>query len=433
MLPGVHRIAFICLHTSPLAQAGSGDGGGMNVYVRELATALARGGDECLVFTRADRSGLPERVEVEPGFVVHYLRAGPERGLPKGELAGHVEAFTDAMADVLEDAGGCDMLFAHYWLSGLAAHALKHELELPLVTTFHTLARVKEQAGTGLPAPPASDLAGLASFPMSRFGDDPAWRADAEEEIVSCSDALIVSTPVEARQLADLYGADLARVAVVPPGVDPAYYGPGDQAQARRALGLGIDDPLLLFVGRIQPLKGAPVAVRVLASVKEQGVNARLVILGGPSGPDGESELARIHDLVDGLGLFGSVKFVEPQPHELLPTFYRAADVCLMPSRSESFGLVALESAACGVPVVASAVGGLTSLVLPAKTGMLVGPDDIDGFTSAVMALLTGPAWRREMGRRAVARARSYRWDAAAMGVRRICERLRGEKPVVCR
>jgi D-inositol-3-phosphate glycosyltransferase len=220
---------------------------------------------------------------------------------------------------------------------------------------------------------------------------------------------------------------------VVPPGVDHAFFAPGHRPQARRAVGLPSEGPLVAFVGRIQPLKGADIAVRVLEALATRYEDIHLVIIGGPSGPHGEEHLAELHRQVDLSGLEDKVRFVAPQPHELLSTYYRAADLCVVPSRSESFGLVALEAAACGTPVVASAVGGLTTLVEDRRTGYLVDGHDIDGFARATEKVLDDPAQATYMAANAVERARNFTWAQAASLLHSTYEELAAERLVGCR
>ncbi|MFP5316774.1 MAG: glycosyltransferase [Acidimicrobiia bacterium] len=407
----MRRLAVLSLHTSPLAQPGAGDGGGMNVYVRELSSALARAGIDCDVYTRAWRRGLMPTVEVEAGLRVHHIAAGPVALVPKEQLPAIVPAFIDGVLDRLDTvAARPDVLHANYWLSGVAGHALKHTLGLPLVSTFHTLARVK-----------AEDTQ-----------QQEASRAKAEGEVIGCSDTILASSVHEATRLERLYGADPARIEIVPPGVDHEVFAPGDRGAARVELGLDLDPeaPVLLFVGRIQPLKGADVAVRTLAELPPDVV---LLIVGGPSGPDGASELRRVKSLVKELGLAGRVRFVPPQPHESLPAFYRAADVCLVPSRSESFGLVALEAAACGTPVVAAAVGGLCTLVDHGVTGFLVEGRDPSAYAACVGRLLADRTLARRMGTAASAAAQQYSWSIAAARLRRLYADLTARRPVECR
>ncbi|MDQ1397005.1 MAG: D-inositol-3-phosphate glycosyltransferase [Acidimicrobiaceae bacterium] len=253
--------------------------------------------------------------------------------------------------------------------------------------------------------------------------------------MIGCSDAILASCTVEAQQIEALYGADPDRIEIVPPGVDHAFFAPGNRHQARRALDLPTGPPMLLFVGRVQPLKGLDVAVRTLAELDQRdGLRgAFLVAVGGPSGPQGEDELRRIHSLVDTLGLAGRVRFVPPQRHELLSTFYRAADVCLVPSRSESFGLVALEAAACGTPVVAAAVGGLTTLVDHDRTGYLVEERDPALYAQAAARILDSHQRAAEKAVAAAARARQYTWSIAAGRLRRLYADLTSRQLVECR
>ena len=401
----MRRLAVLSLHTSPLAQPGTGDGGGMNVYVRELSSALARAGVVCDVYTRAWSDDLPPTLDIEPGFRVHHVPAGPPAPLAKEALIGVVDEFADGVLKSMTTAGAFgtdddvpfDAVHANYWLSGIAGHTIKHQLNLPLVSTFHTLDRVKAEAS-----------------PEEVEADSSHLRAEAEAAIIRCSDTVLASCSVEAAQISDLYGADPSRIRIVAPGVDHAFFGPGDRAQARRALDLPANGPLLLFVGRIQPLKGASVAVATLASVAQDEPDARLVVVGGPSGPHGHEEVARIADLVKALDLSDKVLFVPPRPHELLSTYYRAADVCLVPSRSESFGLVALESAACGTPVVASDVGGLRSLVDHGRTGYLVEEPDPEAYAGCVRQILAEPLLAERLSTGSVLRARRYTWARAA-------------------
>ena len=403
----MRRLAVLSLHTSPLAQPGTGDGGGMNVYVRELASALARTGAQCDVFTRASSPDLAAVVVVEPGLVVHHVKAGPVAPMAKERLPAVVDEFTEGVLAAMtrpgglplgdEEGGRFEAIHANYWLSGLSGHTIKHELDLPLVATFHTLDRVKAEAS-----------------PEEVEADSSHLRAEAEATIIRCSDTVLASCSVEAAQISHLYGADPSRIRIVAPGVDHAFFGPGDRVQARRALDLPVAGPLLLFVGRIQPLKGVAVAVATLASVVRDAPDARLVIVGGPSGPHGAEEVRRITELVESLGLVDKVLFVPPRPHELLSTYYRAADVCLVPSRSESFGLVALESAACGTPVVASDVGGLRSLVDHGRTGYLVEDPDPEAYAAWVRQILAEPLLAERLSTGSVLRARRYTWARAA-------------------
>lgn len=399
-------VAVLSLHTSPLSQPGTGDAGGMNVYVRELSASLAQAGVDVRVYVRRAAADAPDRVAVEPGLEVVHVDAGPP-GLPKEQLPTVLDAFADGVAADLAERP-VDVLHANYWLSAVAAHQLKHRLDLPLVATFHTLARVKADAGDA----------------------EPAARALAEAQVIGCCDAICASNPVEAQQLVEYYGAPAGRIELVAPGVDHAFFSPGDRRGARAALALD-DRPTLLFVGRVQPLKGLTVAVQALALVRDR--TTRLVVVGGPSGPEGPAEWDRVQRLVDELGLRDRVVFVAPQPHHLLSTYYRAADVVLVPSRSESFGLVALEAAACGVPVVAAAVGGLRELVHEGRTGYLVESRDPAEFAARVDDLAGHRRLAVAMGRAAAQEARRYAWPATAGRLRRLYSDLRARALVECR
>ncbi len=409
----MRSLAVLSLHTSPLAQPGTGDGGGMNVYVRALTSALARAGVDCDVYTRADRPGLAPVVRVEPGLRVHHLAAGPLEAVRKEDLPALIPAFTEGvLADQRSAEQPADAVHANYWLSGVAGHAVKHELGLPLLSTFHTLARVKADAGL--------------------WEGEAVVRAEAEAAVIGCSDAVLASCAVEAIQLEALYGADPNRLEIVPLGVETAFFSPGDRAQARRAAGLPRGVPLLACIGRIQPLKGFDVAIRALGLLDDRVPDAHLVIIGGPSGQAGEAEEERLRTLVKAFGLKDRVHLLPPQPHELLSTFYRAADVVLVPSRSESFGLVALEAGACAAPVVASAVGGLTTLVDDGVTGFLVETRDAAAFADAAATILADPHLAATMGDAGARKAARYTWPATAGRLRRLVADLTSRDLVDC-
>jgi D-inositol-3-phosphate glycosyltransferase len=406
----VRRVAMLSVHTSPLAQPGAGDGGGMNVYVGSLASALARAGVECDVLTRADHPGQRPIVEVEPGYRVVHLDVGPATPVGKRALLDKVDDLVAAAGVHLAAAPEpFDALHSHYWISGVVGHRLKHELDVPLVGTFHTLARTKAAAG---------------------INDDPPDRSRIERETIACLDRMIASTADERSELIAAYGADPERIEVIAPGVDHAMFSPGDQVAARRALGLARDRRVLLFVGRIQPLKGVDLAIRCLASMSDP--RALLVIVGGPSGADGTAEVERLHALARDLGVEDRIRWEPPQPHGALTDWYRAADVCLMPSRTESFGLVALEAAACGTPVVAANVGGLRSLIDDGHTGFLVDGRTGHDFATPVERLFADPALAEEMGVSAAARSGRYTWSITAARLRRVYADLGARELVRC-
>ena len=278
----MQRVAVLSMHTSPLAQPGVGDGGGMNVYVRELVSALAHAGVDCTTYTRTWRNDLPREILVEPNHRVVHIPAG-DPDIPKNDLVSVVPEFTDRVTDHIKKSGGTDVVHANYWLSGIAGHSIKHELDVPLVNTFHTFARVKAAGGD----------------------PESALRERAETEIIGCSDAICVSCTEEERQFTELYGNPPGKIEIVSPGVEHAFFAPGDRRGARTALGLG-DGPVLLFVGRIQPLKGVDVAVQTLAELSDP--RAILLVVGGASGSDGDTEMGRVQALVESLGLGNRVQ-----------------------------------------------------------------------------------------------------------------------------
>ncbi len=404
------QVAVLSMHTSPLAQPGTGDGGGMNVYVRELATALARAGVGCEVFTRAEGTDFPAIVNVEPGFRVHNVAAGPLARVDKEDLLALASPFATSVRERLESLHlKPAIIHANYWLSAVAGHQLKHQLDLPLVTTFHTLARVKNETDV--------------------FDLEPQLRADLEASTIGCTDMVLANTKIESEQLQRLYGADPSRIEEVPLGVDHAFFSPGNRAGARAALKLG-NVPILLYVGRIQPLKGTDLAVQTLAAMKNR--DAILVVVGGPSGANGEAEVQRVHALAESLGVADRVRWVEPQPHHLLSTYYRAADVCLVPSKSESFGLVALEAGACGTPVVASNVGGLQTIIDQGSSGYLVDGRDPADWAYRVDSLLDDSASAAAMAFNAANRSQRYAWSYTAARLRRLYGDLAVRSLVTC-
>ena len=374
-LPEPRRVAVLSVHTSPLAQPGTGDAGGMNVYVLQTALELARRGVDVEIFTRATSSADPPVVRVAPGVLVRNVVAGPFEGLDKNDLPTQLCAFTAGVlrAEATHEPGYYDIVHSHYWLSGQVGWLAADRWAVPLVHTAHTLAAVKN----------ASLAAGDSP--------EPPLRAVGEQQVVDEADRLIVNTEHEAQQLISLHQADPARIDVVHPGVDLAAFTPGDRQAARAALGLAADLPIVAFVGRIQPLKAPDVLLRAAARLPD----VHVLIAGGPSGngmatPDG------LVDLAAELGITHRVTFLPPQTRDGLVRVYRAADMVAVPSYSESFGLVAVEAQACGTPVVAAAVGGLPVAVRDGVSGALVDGHDTDDWAKAIADLFArGPATMR--------------------------------------
>ncbi|WP_432562394.1 D-inositol-3-phosphate glycosyltransferase [Kineococcus sp. SYSU DK003] len=393
---------MVSVHTSPLAQPGTGDAGGMNVYVVELARQLARRGVEVEVFTRRTSSDQPPVVEDGDGVRVRHVAAGPYEGLAKEDLPGQLCAFTAGMlhAEARHAERHYDVVHSHYWLSGQVGWLTADRWDVPLVHSMHTMAKVKNAALADGDTP------------------EPAGRVIGEQQVVDAADRLVANTAAERQELLDLYGADPAKVVVVPPGVDLATFRPDPgRAASRRRLGLPADAEVLLFVGRIQPLKAPDLLVRATAELlREQPWRRdrlRVVVLGGPSG-SGTAHPESLADLVTALGLDDVVRLSPPTPRAELADHYRAADLVAVPSYNESFGLVALEAQACGTPVVAASVGGLRTAVETGTTGLLVPDHDPRTWARALADLLDDPARRATMGVRAARRAQGFGWGATA-------------------
>jgi D-inositol-3-phosphate glycosyltransferase len=401
------RVATLSVHTSPLDQPGTGDAGGMNVYIVEVAKRLAQAGVAVEIFTRATSSGLPPLVEMAPGVVVRHVIAGPLEGLAKEDLPAQMCAFTSGVlrAEAARSPGWYDLLHSHYWLSGQVGWLAKERWGVPLVHSAHTLAKVKNLQ--------------LAA------GDrpEPNARVIGEEQVVAESDRLVANTSTEAQELIGLYGAPAGRVAVVEPGVDLDRFTPAAdgceaavKAGARQRLGLPINGYLVAFVGRIQPLKAPDILLRAAAqlAIRDPETAGRLTvaIVGGNSGSG--LDLA---ELSGELGLGGSVRFLPPQNRERLADLYRAADLVAIPSYNESFGLVALEAQACGTPVVAAAVGGLVLGVRDGYSGVLVEGHAPEDWARVLGHLLRTPRQREQLGRGAVAHARQFSWNRTAAGL----------------
>ena len=385
---GVRRVALLSVHTSPLDQPGTGDGGGLNVYVREVATRLARRGIDVDVFTRAVDPALPAAVPLAvdgPGeATVHHLDVGPTRPVDKEELSEHLCPFVLAL-QAHPTAGTHDLVHAHYWLSGWVGQRIARRWGVPLVQTFHTLGVLKN--------------ATLA--PGDR--PEPQLRLSAEERVARAADRVLVLTCGEARLLHRTYGLSGSHLTVVPAGVDLARFGPADGP--RRP-----GPPRLLFVGRLQPLKGPDVAVRTLAEVRRTVEDATLRIVGGASGVSGESTSPeRLQALADDLGVGDAVTIEPAVDQDTLAERYRDADVVLVPSRSETFGLVALEAQACGTPVVAADVPGLEAVV--GDGGTLVPGHDPADHAAAVVRYLDDPASASAASRAGVASGRRSSWE----------------------
>ncbi|GAB3582082.1 D-inositol-3-phosphate glycosyltransferase [Calidifontibacter terrae] len=393
----MRRVAMISVHTSPLDQPGTGDAGGLNVYVVETAKRLGRRGVEVEIFTRRTSRDQDDVVELAPNVIVRHIDAGPYEGLVKEDLPGQLCAFAAGVMRFVATSpeGYYDLVHSHYWLSGQVGWLAADRWNVPLVHTMHTMSKVKNQA--------------LAE------GDrpEPKGREIGEEQVVRVASWLTANTDTEAHELIDLYDADPDRVRVVPPGVDLEVLHPADRAQTRAALGLPPEGEVLLFVGRIQPLKAPDVLIRAVAELVRRQPERRdrltVAILGGPSGT-GLERPRSLQALAKELGIDDIVQFVPPADRARLARWFVAADLTVVPSYSESFGLVAIESMACGTPVLAARVGGLPTAV--GDGGVLVDGHDPVLWADAIANLLDDPAQRERLGQNAARRAQLFSWDA---------------------
>jgi len=393
------RVATVSVHTSPLEQPGTGDAGGLNVYVVEVAKRLAERGVEVDIFSRAVSRDQPQVAELAPGVLVRHLPAGPFEDLDKSELPGQLCQFTFELlrTEAAHAPGRYDLVHGHYWLSGQVGAVAKERWGVPLVQSMHTLGKVKNAA-------------------LAR-GDaaEPEVRLRGEAEVVATADRLVANTDAEAEQLICQYDADPARVTTINPGVDLAVFRPGSKAEARRELGLPPDGVVLVFAGRVQPLKAPDIVLHAAAQLiaADPALAGRLTIafVGGPSGtgrqdPDGLVQLAAR------LGLTGLIRLEPPCPQPELARWYRAATLVMVPSYSESFGLVAMEAQACGTPVVAAAVGGLPTAVRHGYSGVLVDSHDPGHYARAVRELIAAPRTLARLAQGAREHASRFGWSA---------------------
>lgn len=404
------RVAVLSVHTCPLAALGGKETGGMNVYVREVARELGRMGVRVDVFTRSQNPEVPRVVPMGPNCRVIHLAAGPESWIPREEAHRHLPEFVARLEAFREQDGArYDLIHAHYWLSGVAGLTLSSRWGVPLIQMFHTLGRLKNE--------------------VARLPEDlePELRIIEEGRIVAGADRIVASGPVERAHLVWYYRARANRIAVIPCGVDTDLFRPMDQWEAKATLGLGRSS-LLLYVGRLRPIKGVETLLEALARLPARpGDFPTLFIIGGDADEPENGHVGHLRDRVAALGLEGAVRFLGAQPQERLRLYYAAAEMTVMPSFYESFGMVALEAMACGNPVIASRVGGLTTTVQDGVTGYLVPEGDSLVLADRIATILTDVDLRRRLGAAATRHASQYRWPCVAEAVCRLYAEYRPE------
>ena len=406
---------MLSYHTCPLATLGGKDTGGMNVYVAELTRQLGQLGIHVDVFTRSQDEHVPHVIHsLGYGNRVAHIPSGPEIPLPKQELAEYIPVFADGVERFAQEKGiHYDLIHSHYWMSGIAAESLKTKWGVPVLQMFHTLGIMKNQ---------------IAQSPDEMEGD---YRINGEKRVMAMAEKIVAATPAEKGQLQDLYCVDARKIVTIPPGVDTARFYPINADEAKEAIALTCKKRMLLFVGRIEPLKGLSNLIRALAKIRAQGHCDRdcycLVVIGGE--PDSSSdnmsaEMRKVKKLCAELGMDDLVLFLGKRAQETLPYYYSAADMLIMPSYYESFGMVALEAMACGTPVIASQVGGLPYLVQDGKTGFVVPGGDPDALVEPLNLLMNDNELRERMGCQAAELARKYSWSLTAEKIIKIYKEL---------
>lgn len=400
------RVAMLSYHTCPLATLGGKDTGGMNVYVKELTRKLGRLGVHVDVFTRSQDEHVPHVLhDLGYGNRVVHIPAGPEVPLPKPELAAHIPKFVEGILAFAEKKGvQYDLIHSHYWMSGIAALELKATWKIPVVHMFHTLGLMKQR---------------IARAPHEAEGD---YRIQGEYEVLRVADRIVAATPAEMAQLQWLYDTDEKKITIIPPGVDISHFYPIPADEAKEFIGIPPEDRMMLFVGRIEPLKGVDTLIEAISIIRQKGALDRhcclcVSIIGGEPNANLDTmsaEMIRLQQLCDQQGLGDLVTFLGRRGQETLPYYYSATHVVVMPSHYESFGMVALEAMACGTPVIATQVGGLAFLVQDGVTGFHIPVDDPVALGERLITLLDDHEMHAQMSRQAVEIAQMYAWEKIA-------------------
>ncbi len=413
------RVAMISYHTCPLAILGGKDTGGMNVYVRELTRFLGHAGVQVDVFTRSQDEHVPHVLH-DLGYsnrVVH-INAGPEIPLTKSVLSRHIPEFVEGILEFSSRKGiHYDVIHSHYWMSGVAAGFLQKKWNIPIVQMFHTLGHMKNK--------------------VARHSEiiEGAYRLDGEQQAMDNAARVIAATPAEFEQLTTLYSINAKKINIIPPGVDNSHFYPIPKDEAKAVIGIPQDSCMLLFVGRLEPLKGVDTLIKAIALLKDEYhqnlCRYHLAIIGGdPDGcpEDPYSEIYHLRNLCHELGLDETVVFLGKRDQSTLPYYYSAAEMLVMPSFYESFGMVALESMACGTPVVASHTGGLAYLIQNGVTGFTVKGGDVKALAKRLSQLVLDPQLRNQIGEQAAQYAKSYAWEIITQKIITVYEEVVSEK-----
>lgn len=401
------RIAIISMHTCPLAPLGGKNTGGMNVYVRELSRELDKSGWAVDIFTHAQSLERPAVIQVGHNVRVIHVQAGPVKHIDKNELYQYVPEFADHIIEMATESGiWYDAIYSHYWLSGLVSERLREAWGTPIIQMFHTLGKMKNY---------------VAQRKEDRELD---IRIASEKRIMQRVDRLVAGNPIDRQHMLDLYDADPGKIEVIPCGADLSLFYPLPQDEAQEELEIPAGKKVFVFVGRIEPLKGIDTLLRAAALLVEEhpawGERLLVQIVGGNAEDETENlspEMRRLRDLRTRLGITDVVRFVGAQAQETLPYFYAAAEALVMPSHYESFGMVALEATACGTPVIASRVGGLTYTIRDGQNGFLVPPHDPEALAAKMLLLLEHPELRSQIGAIGVKRAQRFGWASIASQV----------------
>jgi D-inositol-3-phosphate glycosyltransferase len=414
------NIAMISYHTCPLATLGGKDTGGMNVYVQELTRHLGKAGVHVDVFTRSQDEHVPQVLhDLGYGNRVVHIPAGPEIPMPKQELAEYLPKFVEGVRHFAAEKNiQYDLIHSHYWMSGVAARELKVHWGVPVIHMFHTLGMMKNR---------------IARSPAEMEGE---YRITGEQQVLQTADRIVAATPAEKTQLEFLYHADPRQITIIPPGVDTSHFYPIPEEEAKAFIGITRDDRMILFVGRIEPLKGIETLIRAISLLSGRGILTRcahyLTIIGGDiSDTESEltSELQRLKALTRQVGIEDLVLFLGKRDQSSLPYYYSAAEVLVMPSHYESFGMVALEAMACGTPVVASQVGGLAYLVQDGITGFSIPDGDPEALADSLALLVCKDDLRKKMGEQAAHHARQYDWDIITQQILELYQTLSEPAP----